>query len=412
MFARFALALCVALTALTARAADPTAEELVEDGKRHADSKRYAAAIESFTAALKLEPKHPLALLYRGDAHQSSGDIFAAMRDYNEATVVAPWDARGFIGRGQIRHLLGVNDKAEADQSVAIQLDPKNEIAFVCRGATRFALGKFEAARTDLTEAIRLNPASATAYHNRGVMWSAAGEMKKAIADFTDALRIDPTRAVTYYARGSLHVPDVDKMLEDFGNAIRFDPENAVHLVTRSSLYRLFKGDLDAALKDATAAIKANPKFLGGYLERATIRIERRDWTGASADLDEAVKLGPNSLNAHLVRAYHLAQCPDEKLRDAVQASKDAKRACDLTEWKHPFALAAFARTGAALGDYDSAVKWQKKALENALYKHLTGEEGEQLLRQYENRRAPDELIRPVILPEIAGFSLVAIPKG
>ena len=147
-------------------------------------------------------------------------------------------------------------------------------------------------------------------------------------------------------------------------------------------------------------------------LERATIRIERGDWAGTRADLDEAVKLGPNSENAHLARAYFLVQCPDAKLRDVVQASKDAKRVCDLTEWKNPFALAAFARTGAALGDYDSAVKWHKKALVNALYKLLSGEEGEQLLRHYENRRRPTELIRPVILPELGGLNLGAmIPK-
>jgi hypothetical protein len=56
-----------------------------------------------------------------------------------------------------------------------------------------------------------------------------------------------------------------------------------------------------------------------------------------------------------------------------------------LTEWKGALSLETFALTLAALGDFETAVKWQKKAMEDAEYMNRTGEDARKRLAWYES---------------------------
>ena len=122
------------------------------------------------------------------------------------------------------------------------------------------------------------------------------------------------------------------------------------------------------------------------FVQRGRVRIAREEWADARKDFDEAVRLGPNLAYAFVARSSFLAACPDEKSRDAPQAFKDATRACELTEWKDPYPLATYAVSLAALGDFESAVKWQKKAMEDAGYRNDVGAAARKRLEWYESR--------------------------
>src|SRR5262249_20392762 len=94
----------------------------------------------------------------------------------------------------------------------------------------------------------------------------------------------------------------------------------------------------------------------------------------------------------------------EEKYRDSKLAFKDANRACDLTEWKNPYALEALAVAAAAIGDFPGAVKWQTKALEDPAYAkaapyargRLAGFEAKKVVRMpipIKNRTDPNEFV-------------------
>ena len=75
------------------------------------------------------------------------------------------------------------------------------------------------------------------------------------------------------------------------------------------------------------------------------------------------------------------------KVRDGKKAVENAAKACELTSWKGAYYLATLAGAYAEAGNFDDAVKWQKRALESAQYQKEEGDQARQRLKLFEDRK-------------------------
>ena len=133
------------------------------------------------------------------------------------------------------------------------------------------------------------------------------------------------------------------------------------------------------------------PVTSGTFSSRAVCRSAKGEWGKAIEDCDKAIHLDPDNILALHLRANIRITCPNAKYRDGKLAIKDATRLCELTKWDEPGYLPMLATAYAEAGQFDQAVKWQKKLVDSA--KIPESEKGvlRQVLKLYEQKKTNRE---------------------
>ena len=99
------------------------AQQVFDEAEKFYNSGEYQKAIDNYTEAIRLDPKHVKAYNMRGVSYNVLGQHERAIQDYTEAIRFDPQYATPYYNRGLSYEELGQQDKADADFKRAWELD-------------------------------------------------------------------------------------------------------------------------------------------------------------------------------------------------------------------------------------------------------------------------------------------------
>jgi tetratricopeptide (TPR) repeat protein len=232
--------------------------------------------------------------------------------------------------------------------------------------------GEWPEALIAANRAIEINPNYSAAYALLGFALRAKKDLPGAVAAFKRAADLDSANPRPFWNLG-----DVFLLQGDGAAAADSYRKAADRDCTVAAFWKL--GGCPPNLKDQLRKLKDQPGVIAAF--HRAIELDRGDFLGRYilgqifqqqgryAEAEQAylgaIKSKPAWVPACDSLARLLATCPDDKARDGKRAVEYATTACERTGWKDPFCVDTLAAAYAAAGQFEEAVRYQTRAVED-----------------------------------------------
>jgi tetratricopeptide (TPR) repeat protein len=286
-----------------------------------------------------------LDLMHRGDAN-------LVLRRYDQAT-------KDFLAAANIFTQLLNSNRSEYQPAFARTVKHHADV-FAINHHLDSALSHYNRSIELFSNAASGGSDLPVSLNNRAAVLRLQGELDASLADYTRAIDLVRTSRNDLYSKSN-SFPQPEIMLEliiGCGKTRDID----VTVRTRPTL-RPHSADLAVLFSIASR-------------NRGFVRSEKNDESGALEDfklaaetLEKAVEQeGRFDLSNEYAKSLHplawlLATAADKSLVNPSESRNIALKACELTDWKVHGPLDSLAAASAALGQFDEAVSWQRRAI-------------------------------------------------
>jgi len=124
------------------------------------------------------------------------------------------------------------------------------------------------------------------------------------------------------------------------------------------------RGNADAALAEVRTTLRYHPDYGEAHGLLGFLLAERGDFEGAIRHYRTCVRRAPEFLFARVELAWLLASCPEDGLRNGVEAVRVATAVCEATGYQSVQAWDVLGAAYAETGNYEDAARAAERALE------------------------------------------------
>jgi serine/threonine-protein kinase len=296
------------------------------------------------------QPKPPPSSDYIAGSAKDSGKKAASYRLYDEAVKS--------YAKGRFATVV--------EQCMdAINCDDSNAAVFVLRGMAYQKQNKLELAMQDFQKSLLLEPENLLGLQNRAMLRIQCGDNTGALEDIEQGIKLSPSNAYSMYLRGYYLelILDHENAVSNLNRALELNPNLAEAYTCRACAYSNMNRLVDA-IDDFSSAIRlANSS--DDYLLRAGAYYASGKYEKSLHDYEMSSKIDRN-VKSLIGIANVLSSCPLADVRNGKRAIELAKNACEQTKWTNGEALDALAAAYAENGQFDNAVKYEKRAIGKA----------------------------------------------
>jgi serine/threonine-protein kinase len=203
--------------------------------------------------------------------------------------------------------------------------------------------------------AIAIRPGNAKGYYQLARGLQERGDWLESLVAVNRAIEINPSYAWSYYLQGCAlrHKENLPGAVAAFQRAIDLDPGN-----------HLPRHGLGQVLQQQGRYAEAEQAYLG------------------------AIQAQPTVFSSYHFLAWLLATCPNDNVRDGKRAVEYATSACERSNWKDPLCLDVLAAAYAEAGQFEKAVRYQTRVVDDAALKGDLRTAARQRLELYKQKKA------------------------
>lgn len=264
-------------------------------------AQRYDEAIADFGRAAALDPKSAWALANRGLSYAWKGDAVSAARDLDAAHALDARNPVVFRARGLLAQQKGDLVAAASAYTTSLEIDPGNDFALGRRAEVYRALGEKERALADAAAAIKLNPRMVDAYLLRVNLLRSQGKDQEALAETAALLSANPDEVYAHVAAARVYAAykRTAETMQAFDRAIAIKPESYIY-INRSQVRP--KDDFTARRADIEEALRLDPESTTALVFKAELQQELKDHRGAVVTLSKAIEISNEDLELLALR--------------------------------------------------------------------------------------------------------------